>query len=70
MKVSTVELISEDINGAMYHLFSLNWSKICTSNNWATKKAVPDPIAILTEIKSAKLVENNRVKLIPIANPI
>ena len=28
------------------------------------------PIAILTEIKSAKLVENKRVKLIPMANPI
>ena len=28
------------------------------------------PIAILTEIKSVKLVENKRVKLIPIINPI
>ena len=34
------------------------------------KKAVPDPIAILIEIKSAKLVENKRVKLIPITKPI
>ena len=32
-------------------------------------KATPDPIAILTEIKSAKSVENNRVKIIPIKNP-
>ena len=28
------------------------------------------PIAILTEIKSVKLVENKRVKLTPIAKPI
>ena len=32
-------------------------------------KATPDPIAILTEIKSAKSVENKRVKIIPIKNP-
>ena len=36
----------------------------------AIKNAVPDPIAILMDINSAKFVENKRVKLIPIANPI
>ena len=61
---------NEEIKGATNHIFSLNLSKICTSSNWATKKATPDPIAILTEIKSVKLVENKSVKLIPIANPI
>ena len=33
-------------------------------------KAVPEPIAILTEIKSAKFVENKRVKPTPVAKPI
>ena len=54
----------------MNHFCFLNLSKICTSNNWAIKNAVPDPIAILKDIKSVKLVENKRVKLIPIVNPI
>ena len=58
------------MSGATNQLFFLNLSKICTSINCATKKAVPDPIAILTEIKSVKLVENKRVKLTPIAKPI
>ena len=31
---------------------------------------VPEPIAILIDIKSAKFVENKSVKLIPIAKPI
>ena len=31
---------------------------------------MPEPIAILMDIKSAKFVENKRVKLIPIAKPI
>ena len=32
--------------------------------------AQPEPMAILNEIKSEKFVENNRVKQIPIINPI
>ena len=32
--------------------------------------AVPDPIAILTEIKSEKFVEKKSVKAIPIIKPI
>ena len=32
--------------------------------------AVPEPIAILTEIKSAKFVEKISVNKIPIVNPI
>ena len=50
--VSTIEPINEDVNGATNHFFILNWSKIWTSSNWAIIKAVPEPIAILTEIKS------------------
>ena len=61
--------MTDEVNGAMYHFFFLRLSKIWTSNNWATKNAVPEPIAILTDIKSAKFVENKRVELIPITNP-
>ena len=70
MNVSTVEPINDEVKGATNHSFCLNLSKIWTSNNWATKNAVPEPIAILIDIKSAKLVENKRVKQIPIAKPI
>ena len=69
-KVSIVEPIKDDVKGAINHFFFLNLSKICTSINWATIKAVPEPIAILIEIKSVKFVENKTVKQIPIANPI
>ena len=34
------------------------------------KKATPDPIAILIEIKSEKFVETNKVKKTPIKKPI
>ena len=68
-KVSSVEANMEDVNGAMYHFFFLNMSKICTSSNWAEIKAIPDPIAILIEIKSEKFVEKNNVKNIPIPKP-
>ena len=33
------------------------------------KKASPDPIAILTDIKSEKLVETNKVKQTPDKTP-
>ena len=42
----------EEANGATYHLFFLSLSNTLTSSNCATKNAVPDPIAILIEIKS------------------
>ena len=65
-----VEPINEDARGAINHFFCLNWSNICTSSNWAIINAVPEPIAILTEIKSAKFVEKISVNKIPIVNPI
>ena len=68
--MSTVEPINEDTRGAINHFFCLNWSNIFTSNNWAIINAVPEPIAILTEIKSAKFVEKISVNKIPIVNPI
>ena len=41
-KVSSVEANIDDVNGAIYHFFFLNISKICTSSNWAEIKAIPD----------------------------
>ena len=52
------------------HFFLLSLSKICTSSNCATKKAVPEPKAILIEIKSEKFVEKNNVNTMPIRKPI
>ena len=68
--MSTVDPIKEDVKGAINHFFRLNLSKIWTSNNWATIKAVPEPIAILIEIRSEKFVENKNVNVIPITKPI
>ena len=62
--------ISDDVNGAMNQSLFLKLSNIWTSSNCANKKAVPEPTAILKEIRSAKFVENISVKLIPIAKPI
>ena len=44
--------INDDIKGAANQIFFLSLSKILTSISCATRKAVPDPIAILIEIKS------------------
>ena len=45
----------------MNHAFFLKRSNICTSKFWAIKNAIPDPIAILIDIMSEKLVETNKV---------
>ena len=68
-KVSSVEANIDDVNGAIYHFFFLNISKICTSSNWAEIKAMQDQIEILIEIKSEKFVEKNNVKKIPKPKP-
>ena len=68
--MSIVEPTKEEVIGATNHFFFLNFSKICTSTNWATKKAVPEPIAILIEIKSTKFVEKKSVKNTPRAKPM
>ena len=69
-KVSIKDPAREEYKGAMYHtLLFLNLSKIFTSINCATRKAVPDPIAILIDIRSEKFVEINNVNAIPVAKP-
>ena len=67
--VSTNDPIDDDTRGATYQLFFLNLSKIWISNNCATIKAEPEPIAILIDIKSLKFVEKNKVNIIPIKKP-
>ena len=69
-KVSMVDPIKEDVRGATNHFFFLNWSNIWTSKSWAIINAVPDPIAILIEIRSVKFVENINVNKIPIEKPM
>ena len=44
--------IKDEVIGAANHTLFLNLSKILTSINCAIRKAVADPIAILTEIRS------------------
>ena len=52
-----VDPIAEENKGAIYQiLLFLNLSKIWTSILCAIKNAKPDPIAILIEIKSEKLL--------------
>ena len=50
--MSIVDPSNDDDKGATNHIFFLNLSKICTSTNCAKRNAVPDPKAILIEIKS------------------
>ena len=64
-----MEPIKDDVIGAIYHDFFLKTSKTLTSSNWAIKKAVPDPKAILIDMKSSKLVEKNNVSNTPVRKP-
>ena len=69
-KVSVIDPIIEEASGAINHFFFLNLSKTITSKFCAIKKATPEPIAILIEIKSEKFVEINKVNNIPMIKPI
>ena len=50
--VSITDPTKEDTKGAVNQILFLNLSKMLTSINCATRKATPDPTAILIEIKS------------------
>ena len=67
--MSIVDPIIEEVRGATNQFFFLKLSKIWTSNNCAVKNAIPDPTAILIDIKSAKSVENIIVNPIPNKKP-
>ena len=69
-KVSATDPTEDEVKGATYHLLFLSLSNIWTSNNWAVKKAVPEPIATLIDIRSEKFVEKNNVNNIPKKKPI
>ena len=49
--VSITDPTNEDVRGAINQAFLLSLSKILTSINCATRKAIPEPKAILIEIK-------------------
>ena len=68
--VSIIDPIIDEERGAIAQCSFLNVSKILISILWAIKKAKPEPIAILIEIISEKFVDINKVKSIPITNPI
>ena len=65
-----VDPINDDVSGAINHFFFLKLSNIWTSKSWAVKKAIPDPIAILIDIRSPKLVEKLRSALADMNNPL
>jgi len=67
--VSVTDPIIDDARGAAYQIFFLKASKIWTSKFWEIKNATPEPIAILIEIVSEKLVDTNNVKITPIVKP-
>mgnify|MGYP006128492901 FL=1 len=68
-KVSIMEPKIDEIIGATNQILFLSLWKISTSINWAIKKAVPDPMAILIDITSWKFVETNTVNKIPTVKP-
>ena len=51
-KVSIIDPINDDIKGAANQTLDLSLSKILTSISCAIRNAIPDPNAILIEIKS------------------
>ena len=69
-KVSIIEPKIDEVIGAINHALFLKRWKISISISWATKKAVPEPMAILIDIISWKFVETNIVNKIPTTKPI
>ena len=66
-----VEANKDDTKGGMnQYLLFLNLSNMLTSIFCATKKARPEPMAILIEIISEKFVETDTDNITPIINPI
>ena len=50
--MSIIDPINDEAKGAANQILFLSLSKILTSTSCAARNAVPDPIAILIEIKS------------------
>ena len=69
-KVSIVEAEIDEVIGATNHFLFLNRWKISMSIYCATRKAVPEPRAILIEIKFWKFVETKVVNKTPTAKPM
>ncbi len=60
---------TEEVSGGTYQDLFRNLLKIITLKFCAIINATPDPIAILIEMISEKLVDINKVKNTPIKNP-
>ena len=54
----------------LYTMLFLSESNIWTSKFCATKKAIPEPIAILIDIRSEKFVDIKSVSSMPITKPM
>ena len=67
--VSIIEPKIDDVIGATNQTLFLNFWKISISTSCATRKATPDPMAILIDITSSKFVETKRVNKIPNTKP-
>ena len=63
-------MIEDKKGGINQCLWFLNLLKILASSNWAVKKATPEPITILKEIKSNWLNEKYNETAIPHTKPI
>ena len=61
--------IKDEARGATNHIFFLSASNMKTSINWAIRNAIPEPAAILIEIRSIKLVEKKSVINTPKKKP-
>ena len=59
----------DETSGGINHLSCLNLSKIFISNNCATKKATPDAVAILIDIKFNACNEKKVDITIPVKKP-
>ena len=68
-KVSIIDPKIDEVKGATNHTLFLKRWKISISIDWATRKAVPEPIAILIEIRSWKFVETRTVNATPVVKP-
>ena len=66
--MSITEPFIDDANGGINQYLFLSLSNTYTSILCDTINAVPDPTAILIEIKSEKFVEKNRVNEIQMKN--
>ena len=67
--MSTIDPVVDEVSGAINQLFFLIYQIFEHLNFEQQKNAIPEPRAILIEIKSEKFVEINNVKIMPTMKP-